>query len=118
MVEEVTTDELATRLDEEDVQILDVREYHELAQTDGEMIPGALHVPMTRLAAEIEDHDWSSEIYVICRHGHSSLQAARLLLAYEGVPADARVVSVAGGYLDWDGELDYDVKRAEPKAAA
>jgi hypothetical protein len=26
-------------------------------------------------------------------------------MSYEGVPADATVASVAGGYLDYDGEL-------------
>lgn len=117
MVEEVTTDELAAQLDGPDVQVLDVREDDELAQTDGEMIPGALHVPMSRLPVEMDDHDWSTEIYVICRHGRSSLQAARLLLAYEGVPEDARVASVAGGYLDWDGDL-VDRPAPEPVAAA
>lgn len=117
MVEEVTTDELATRLDQRDVQVLDVREVEELEQTDGGLIPGAIHVPMSRLPAHMADQDWSSEIYVICRHGRSSLQAARLLLAYDGVPNDATVVSVAGGYLDWEGELVDDHTAAVTAAA-
>ncbi len=117
MVEEITTDELESKLDDEDVQILDIREQMEVSQTEGGFVPGAEHLPMSRLPMEMNQRDWSDEIYVICRHGNSSLQAARLLLAYEGVSDDARVASVAGGYLDWDGDLDYDVARAEAKAA-
>jgi rhodanese-related sulfurtransferase len=60
---------------------------------------------MSRLPTEMDQHDWEDEICIICRHGNSSIQAARLLMSYEGVPADATVVSVAGGYLDYDGEL-------------
>jgi rhodanese-related sulfurtransferase len=116
MVEEISADELEDRLGE--AQVLDVREDSELAQTEGRVVPGSLHVPMSRLPAEMDDHDWSDEIYIICRHGNSSIQAARLLMSYEGVPADATVASVAGGYLDYDGELVRTEKETpEPVAA-
>ncbi|MFP4633164.1 MAG: rhodanese-like domain-containing protein [Halobacteriales archaeon] len=118
MVEEITTQELVDKLEDDDVQVLDIREQTEVNQTDGGFVPGSIHLPMSRLPLEIEDHDWSDEIYVICRHGNSSLQAARLLLAYEGVDEDARVASVAGGYLDYDGELEYRGRAADPRAAA
>ena len=103
MVEEISTDDLEDRLGE--VQVLDIREETELAQTEGRVVPGSIHVPMSRLPTEMDQHDWEDEICVICRHGNSSIQAVRLLRAYEGVPEDATVVSVAGGYLDYDGEL-------------
>ncbi|MCX2818603.1 rhodanese-like domain-containing protein [Haladaptatus sp. F3-133] len=103
MVEEISADELEERLG--DAQVLDVREEHELAQTEGRVVPGSTHVPMSRLPAEMDDHDWEDEICVICRHGNSSVQAVRLLMSYEGVPDDGTVVSVAGGYLDYDGKL-------------
>jgi rhodanese-related sulfurtransferase len=61
----------------------------------------------------MDQHDWEDEICIICRHGNSSIQAARLLMSYEGVSSDATVVSVAGGYLDYDGEL----VRAEEETA-
>lgn len=113
MVEEISADEFEDRLGEGQVQVVDVREEHELAQTEGCVIPGSMHVPMSRLPTEMDDHDWNDEIYVICRHGNSSIQAARLLMSYEGVPADATVASVAGGYLDYEGEL----VRGEEEAA-
>jgi rhodanese-related sulfurtransferase len=73
---------------------------------------------MSRLPTEMDQHDWEDEICVICRHGNSSMQAVRLLRAYEGVPEDATVVSVAGGYLDYDGELVRAEKETpEPVAA-
>ena len=115
MVEEIPAEELEAKLDEEGVQVVDVREESEVSQTDGGFVPEAKHVPMSRLPVEMDEHDWSDEIYVICRHGNSSVQAVRLLLSYEGVPEDAKVASVAGGYLDWEGELVHD--GAEPERA-
>jgi rhodanese-related sulfurtransferase len=102
MVEEISTKELEKRV----------------GQTDGGFIPGALHVPMSRLPAEMDEHEWGDEIYIICRHGNSSVQAARLLMSYEGVDPDAVVASVAGGYLDWEGELSYDEEATKKAAAA
>jgi len=108
MVEEIGTDELREILDEKDAQVVDVREEHEVSQTEGGFVPDAIHIPMSRLPVEMNSHGWSDEIYIICRHGNSSIQAARLLAAYEGVSSDATVASVAGGYLDYDGELIYE----------
>jgi len=116
MVEEISTEDLEKRVGK--AQILDVREDHEVDQTDGGFVPGATHVPMSRLPAEMDEHDWSDEIYIICRHGNSSVQAARLLMSYEGVDEDAVVASVAGGYLDWEGELAYDEEVTKKAAAA
>lgn len=117
MVEEIGTEELRERLDEEGVQVVDVREEHETSQTDDGFVPGAIHVPMSRLPVEMDNHNWTDEIYVICRHGNSSIQAARLLAAYEGVSSDATVASVEGGYLDWEGELVYDDAEATKAVA-
>jgi Rhodanese-related sulfurtransferase len=105
MVDEISADELEKKVGE--AQILDVREDHEVDQTDGGFVPTATHVPMSRLPAEMDEYDWNNEIYIICRHGNSSVQAARLLMSYQGVDTDAVVASVAGGYLDWEGKLVY-----------
>jgi len=115
MVEEISADELEDRLGE--AQVVDVREEHELAQTEGRVVPGSKHVPMSRLPAEMDQHDWEDEICIICRHGNSSVQAARLLMSYEGVSEDATVVSVAGGYLDYDGELTRGDEEAAKRVA-
>ncbi|MDY6779400.1 MAG: rhodanese-like domain-containing protein [Halobacteria archaeon] len=124
MVDEISTEELRRRLGDDGVQVVDIREEHETSQTDDRFVPDAVHIPMSRLTMELSEHDWSDEIYIICRHGNSSIQAARLLKAYEGVSDDATVASVAGGYLDWEWEDELvsregeEEKKAKKAAAA
>lgn len=104
MVEEMTAEELHARLAEGDaVQVIDVRP--ERAFRRGH-VPGAENVPITRFARAVADHEWSEEIVLICPHGESSLQAARLLEAYEGVSEDAWIANVSDGYAGWAHELE------------
>lgn len=104
MVEEITPEELHERLQRgEDVQVVDIRPRD---QYERGHIPGAESVPFDRFTAEIDTHDWGDDIVVACPLGKSSLQAARLLKSYEGVPADARVANLAGGYEEWEYELE------------
>ncbi|MFB6353427.1 MAG: rhodanese-like domain-containing protein [Halobacteriales archaeon] len=104
MVEEISPEALKERLDRgEDVQVVDIRQPE--AYERGH-IPGAENVPFDRLAREVEAHDWGDDIVVACPIGESSLQAARLLEAYEGVSADATVANLEGGYRAWDYELE------------
>lgn len=105
MVDEISTRELRERVRaSDDVQVIDIREPHEV----GPRVPGADHVPMSRLTVELGEYDWGDEIYVICCHGNSSIQAVRLLESYEGVPGDATIASVAGGYVEWEWEVEDD----------
>ena len=104
MVEETSAAELHARLqDGEDVQVVDVRP--ERAFRRGH-VPGAENVPITRFARAVAEHEWGEEIVLICPHGESSLQAARLLEAYEGVPEGARVTNVTDGYAGWEHALE------------
>lgn len=104
MVDEVTPDALKARLDrDEDVQVVDIRQPGEF---EAGHIPGAENVPFHRFARDVESHDWGEEIVVVCPLGESSLQAARLLEAYEGVDEDATVANLVGGYQAWDHELE------------
>jgi len=104
MVEETSPEELHARLEDgADVQVIDVRP--ERAFRRGH-VPGAENVPITRFARAVADHEWGDDIVVVCPHGESSLQAARLLEAYEGVPEDARIANLSGGYRDWEYELE------------
>jgi len=104
MVEETSADELHARLENgADVQVIDVRPEREFHRGH---VPGAENVPITRFARAVADHEWGDEIVVVCPHGESSLQAARLLEAYEGVPEDARIANLSGGYRDWEYELE------------
>ena len=104
MVEEVTADDLHERLrNGDDVQVIDVRP--ERAFRRGR-IPGAENVPFRRFARAVADREWADDIVVVCPHGESSLQAARLLEAYEGVAGDATVANLAGGSAAWEYELE------------
>lgn len=104
MVEEMTAAELNERLQNgSDVQVVDVRP--EAAFRRGH-VPGAENVPITRFARAVDEHEWGQEIVVVCPHGESSLQAARLLEAYEGVADDAMVANLVGGYVEWDYALE------------
>ncbi|MDY7081016.1 MAG: rhodanese-like domain-containing protein, partial [Halobacteria archaeon] len=64
MVDEISTDELKEKLDaddDDDVQVIDIREEHEVWNVDG-FVPGAKHIPMSRLTMELGNHDWGDEI--------------------------------------------------------
>ncbi|WP_406073377.1 rhodanese-like domain-containing protein [Streptomyces virginiae] len=77
--------------------LLDVREADEYQAGHA---PGALHVPLSRLAAGAADVPGGRSgrgIVLICRSGHRSQDAARLL-ADRGVAS----VDVAGGMRDWE----------------
>ena len=104
MVEEEPPESLYERIEAgDDVQVVDIRSEREYTQGH---VPGALNVPMSRFASEIERHDWGDDVVVACPIGKSSIQAARLLGSYEGVPDDARVASLKGGYRDWEYDLE------------
>jgi thiosulfate/3-mercaptopyruvate sulfurtransferase len=104
MVEEISAAELKRQLDaDEAVQVVDIRQPDAF---EAGHIPGAENVPFDRFAREVDSQDWGEDIVVVCPVGESSLQAARLLEAYEGVDEDARVANLSGGYQDWDYDLE------------
>jgi len=72
--------------------LLDVREPAEFASGH---VPGAVNLPLGRVAAEAHRFAGRS-VCVICRSGQRSLRAAALLNR-----AGADAVSVAGGTRDW-----------------
>lgn len=106
MVEEIDPDEVYEKVSRsDDVQIVDIRQEEEYRRGH---IPGAVNIPLERLPAEIAGHDWNDDIVVACPIGQSSIQAARLIDSYEGVPPEARVRSMRGGYEAWSYELETD----------
>ncbi|MEV8554728.1 rhodanese-like domain-containing protein [Streptomyces glaucescens] len=93
----VTVNEAHSRTsgDRPDAVLLDVREKPEW--TSGHA-PGAVHVPLTKLVAggTLPAEAEGRPLVVICRSGHRSQQAAKIL-AERGV----QVVDVAGGMNAW-----------------
>jgi rhodanese-related sulfurtransferase len=111
MVEDVSATELHERIEaDEGVQVIDVRSEH--AYRRGH-IPGAENVPIHRFQEAIRTHDWEEEIVVVCPHGKSSLQAARLLEAYEGTGKETRVGNLVDGYDGWEYDLERDTERPD-----
>jgi rhodanese-related sulfurtransferase len=103
MVEEVPPEEVKERIDDGDVQVVDIRTESEYERGH---IPGAVNIPMNRLPTEIDRHDWDGEVVVACPIGKSSIQAAKLIGSYEGVEDAEAVASMEGGYDAWEYELE------------
>jgi rhodanese-related sulfurtransferase len=91
---EISIDELDTLMRVGDVRVLDVREDWEYRRG---RVPGALHVPLAQLAAQLADLPRDKRILVICESGSRSLAATDLLLR-NGFEETA---SVRGGTSAW-----------------
>lgn len=102
MVEEVTPEEVKEKLEQNDVQIIDIRSSEEFDQGH---IPGAINIPMDELPARIDEREWDDDVVVACPIGQSSVQAARLIGSYEGADADG-IASMEGGYDAWEYNLE------------
>lgn len=91
----VTVDEARSRTsgDRPDAVLLDVREKPEW--TSGHA-PGAVHAPLTELVATLPAEAQGRPLMVICRSGHRSQQAAKLL-----TERGAQAVDVEGGMNAW-----------------
>ncbi len=87
-IPEVTVDKVPP-----DAVLLDVREDDEWAAGHA---PGAVHVPMTQLAARLDDLPDGDPVYVICRSGGRSRRATAYL-NQQGWDT----VNVAGGMGSW-----------------
>ncbi len=104
MVEELTPDEVKARIDDDaDTQVVDIRSPAEFERGH---IPGAINIPMAELPRRVDEVEWSDDVVVACPIGQSSIQAARLIGSYEGVDDDSSVRSMAGGYDEWEYDLE------------
>jgi len=99
---EISPDRVADLLtSEEPVTIVDVSEPVEFEVGH---LPDSVNVPLSQLPQEIDRFDGADRIVTVCPRGEASVQAARLIAAYEGT-ADATIESMAGGIEAWEGEL-------------
>jgi rhodanese-related sulfurtransferase len=76
--------------------IVDVREDFERQ----ERIPGAVHLPMSRMLREVDELLPRKELYVVCASGGRSLMVAEFLAG----KGHAASFSVDGGMLGWKEE--------------
>ncbi len=98
-VKVITTDELEEKLEKkEPVLLVDVREDEEVA--DG-MIPGAKHIKMGDIPANLDYFDKDKEYIFICRSGKRSENVC-MYLQDQGY----NVRNLVGGMLDWHGKVE------------
>lgn len=106
MVNEDNPPDIYNEVGKENIEIIDIREEDELNQTNRKIVPGAKHIPYSELPKRIEEIDYEKDkIYVICRHGNSSVMACRLIESFEGSEG-VYISSIRGGYIDWREELE------------
>lgn len=92
--------ELKQRMDAgESVQLLDVREPHEVAVS---RIPGSVHIPLAAVVARMAELDPERELIVHCKMGGRSARAIEALQAagYRG-----RMVNLTGGLTAWAAQV-------------
>jgi rhodanese-related sulfurtransferase len=95
------------RSDDADVTVVDIRSPAGFRRGH---IPDSVNVPFRRLTDEVDRLADADRIVMVCPHGKSSVQAARLVASHEGVDA-ATVESMAGGLEAWEYELDEKTKQ-------
>lgn len=100
---EIAPSRLEALLDaDEPVRVVDIRSP---AAFDAEHIPGSENVPFDELTTSIGEFEGVSRVVTVCPHGKASVQAARLIESFEGVPESAEVDSLEGGIEAWNGPL-------------
>jgi rhodanese-related sulfurtransferase len=105
---ECTVLTLNEKLRNEDLHLVDVREYAEFA---GGRIEGAKLLPLGELEKRHSELDHSKPIYVMCRTGNRSSQAQQKLkkLGFKNV------INVSGGFEAWKKEdLPFDLDENAP----
>jgi len=104
-VGELSPEELRRRLENGDPPlILDVREPEEVVLA---AFPGATHIPMGEIAAQVSQLDPERETVVVCHHGIRSAHVA-IHLARSGF---TRVLNLSGGIDAWARDVDPSMPR-------
>ncbi len=90
--------EFSNLINEEDVQLVDVRTYEEYRH---ESIPGALHIDVTTsyFFVKIEELDQSKPVAVYCENGQKSFMAAQIL-----VSKGFKAYNLQNGFVYWNGK--------------
>lgn len=95
----ITTEELKQKLEAgEKLELVDVREDYEVARGK---IPGAKHIPMSEIPANLDYFDKNKEYIFICRSSHRSGN-----VCYYLQDQGYKVRNMIGGMLEWTGETE------------
>jgi rhodanese-related sulfurtransferase len=103
---EITATELKQRLDNgEDIQIVDVREPHEVAVAK---IPDTIHIPLGQIVNRMSEIDPNKETVVHCKMGGRS---ARAIMALKQSGFAGNLINLKGGITAWSNEVDPSVPK-------
>ncbi|MDH5324238.1 MAG: rhodanese-like domain-containing protein [Gammaproteobacteria bacterium] len=93
-VKEIDAPQLVQWLEQEDVQVLDVREMREISQGT---IENALFMPLATVPMRLQEINKEGTVVVICRSGARSAQAC-MFLQQNGFD---NVHNLRGGVISW-----------------
>lgn len=96
---DISAGELADRLHQNHLKLLDVREPHELQIS---ALPGAVNIPLGTLAARLSELDSAQDMVVFCKTGVRSSRALELLAS----AGFKKVKNLKGGINAWAKEVD------------
>jgi molybdopterin/thiamine biosynthesis adenylyltransferase/rhodanese-related sulfurtransferase len=96
---DISAVDLARRLEQNHLKLLDVREPHELQIS---AIPGAVNIPLGTLAARLSELDSAEDMVVFCKTGVRSTRALELLAS----AGFKKVKNLKGGINAWAEEVD------------
>jgi rhodanese-related sulfurtransferase len=105
-IPEISATELKQRLDNgEDIQIVDVREAHEVAVAK---MPGTIHIPLGQILNRMAEIDPNRETVVHCKMGGRS---ARAIQALKQSGFAGNLTNLTGGILAWSNDVDPSVPK-------
>jgi sulfur-carrier protein adenylyltransferase/sulfurtransferase len=103
---EITATELKERLDKgDDIQIIDVREAHEVAIGK---LPNSIHIPLGQVLGRISEIDPNRETVVHCKMGGRS---AKAIEALKRSGFSGNLLNLKGGITAWSNEVDPTVPK-------
>jgi sulfur-carrier protein adenylyltransferase/sulfurtransferase len=103
---EITATELKQRLDSgEDIQMIDVREPHEVAIAK---LPNSTHIPLGQILNRMDEIDPSRETVVHCKMGGRS---AKAIEALKRSGFSGSLMNLKGGIIAWSNEVDPSVAK-------
>lgn len=96
---DITVQELAERVKNNHLKLVDVREPHELEIS---RIPNAINIPLGQLAARLSELDSAEEMVIFCKSGSRSARGLELLAS----AGFKKVKNLKGGINAWATEVD------------
>ena len=105
MIQEISPPELQSKLAEQSIILLDIRESEEYALCH---IDGSTHIPINEITQRMQELGDAKSVVTICHHGMRSLQVARYLLE---VGDFKQILNLSGGVDAWASEIDPTMTR-------